>query len=86
VKTSINNVNITFNKTKLKLTGYKANAPPNAVRVPLEEDLPNFHHLISGVVQDLSDDEFDAMEKELRWFWLSAHGEHIAIYFWIEQD
>jgi hypothetical protein len=70
---------------KLHLTGYKANAPSNAVRVPLE-DLPNFHQLISDAVQDLSDAEFDAMEKELRWFWLNAHGEHIAIYFWIEQD
>jgi hypothetical protein len=71
---------------KLHLTGYKANAPSNAVRVPLEEDLPNFHQLISDAAQDLSDAEFDAMEKELRWFWLNAYGEYTAIYFWIAQD
>jgi len=72
---------------KLHLTGYKSNTPSNAVRVPLHYDYhPNFHQLIRDVVQDLSDAEFDAMEKELRWFWLNAHGEYIAIYFWITHD
>jgi hypothetical protein len=72
---------------KLHLTGYKANAPSNAKRIPVRRGYyPNFRNFIWKTAGCLYMPEFDVMEKELHWFWLNAHGEYIAIYFWITHD
>lgn len=74
---------------KLKLTGYKTNAPPHAVRVPVkirDSDAPNFHRLIGRVLFDSTDKEFDNLVEQLWRFYNDSKCEHQAIYFWLEQE
>ena len=74
---------------KLHLTGYKANAPKHAVRVPVyqrDADAPNFHRLISSVLPDSTDAEFDELVEHLWNFYNASKGEHQSIYFWLEQQ
>lgn len=71
---------------KLKLTGYKATAPKNAVRVEVKKYPPNFDRLIDDVfIGDSQSPEFSEFSAKLGDFYDASKGEHEAIYFWIER-
>ncbi len=72
---------------KLHLTGYKANAPRNAVRVAISKYPPNFDRLMDEIyIGDSSSQEFKAFSNQLGDFYNASKGEHQAIYFWIERQ